>query len=187
MIEYVNRDIFFLFFCKILILFLAIPFFSYSQDNNMGSLNYLNTSNGFGNIYLGEDISLIPPNKLAFMDNDSIPDIDGCIKYEYGDLDQINNKSNLNLDLVGIRVYKHKIINIYLFFKKEFGFRVFQSFEASYGGCTERIRDFTYSWETDNVKLYLEYDKEDLGIAIFSCKKLYQEVDRNNSKRLAAQ
>jgi len=173
-------------FFKILIFFLVIPIFSYSQNTNLGSLNYLNESNGFENIYLDEDISLIPQGKLAYMDNDSIPDIDGCIKYEYGDLDQINNKSNLNLDLVGIRVYKHKIINIYLFFKKELGFDVFQSFEGNYGGCTERISDFTYRWETDNVKLYLEYDKGDLGLAIFSCKKLYREIDRNNSKRLAA-
>jgi hypothetical protein len=177
-----------IYFCfKIVTIILAIPLFSYSQDINLGSINNLKASNGFGNIYLGENISLIPKYKLAFMDNDSIPDIDGCIKYEYRDLDKINNDNNLDLDLVGIRVYKNKIINIYLFFRKEDGYKIFQSFESNYGGYSQRLGDFTYNWDADNVKLCLEYDKEDLGIAIYSCKKLYQEIDRNKSQQLAAQ
>lgn len=177
----------FFFYFKLLTIFLAIPVFSYSQNTKLGTLNYLNARNGFGNLFLGESINLIPKSKLAYMDNDSIPDIDGCIKYEYRDLDQINDTSNVNLDFVGIRVYNKKIINIYLFFKKDLGYQMFQSFKSDYGSCTNRISDFTYCWETDNVKLYLEYDKEDIGLAIFSCKKLYQELDRDNLKRLAAQ
>jgi len=176
------------YFCfKFVIILLVIPSFSYSQDIKLGALSNLSAANGFDNIFLGENINLIPKSKLAYLDNDSIPDIDGCKKYEYRDLDRINNDSSLALNLVGIRVYKNKIINIYLFFKKEDGYHIFQSFESNYGNYTQRVSDFTYNWETDNVKLYLEYDKEDLGIAIYSCKQLYHEIERNKAQQFAAQ
>jgi len=175
------------FYIGIVTMLLAFPTFSHSRESDSVLLKNLSQVNGFGNIRLGENVSLISKSKLAFMDNDSIPDIDGCVKYEYRDLERIKNDSNLDLDLVGIRVYKNKIINIYLFFKKENGFQVFQAFESNYGGYTQRTSDFTYNWETDNVRLYLEYDKQDLGIAIYSCKQLYQELDQKKSNRLAAQ
>jgi len=171
----------------IVTILLVVPNFSLAQYINLGSIKNLSAANGFGNIFLGENIGLIPKSKLAFMDNDSIPDIDGCVKYEYRDLDRVKDDSNLDLDLVGIRVYKKKIINIYLFFKREDGYQMFNSFEANYGNYTERVSDFTYNWETENVKLHLEYNKEDLGIAIYSCKKLYRELEQNNLNRFAAQ
>ena len=173
----------------IVIVFIALsPLFSYAQNTNAdASLTNLSIVNGFGNIFLGENISLIPKDKLTFLDNDSIPDLDGCMKYEYHDLDRINDDSNLDLELVGIRVYKKKIINIYLFFKKENGHDVFQAFESNYGGFSQRLTDFSYNWETYNVKLHLEYGKEDVGVAIYSCKELYQELDRNKNLQASTQ
>ena len=175
------------FYLKIVTVFIVLPMFCNAQEINLGSIKNLSASNGFGNIFLGENISLIPKSKLAYMDNDSIPDIDGCVKYEYRDLDRVKDDSNLDLDLVGIRVYKKKIINIYLFFKREDGYQMFNSFEGNYGNYTERVTDFTYNWETESVKLHLEYNKEDIGIAIYSCKKLYRELDQNKSNRFATQ
>jgi hypothetical protein len=172
---------------NIVTILFVVPNFSRAQDINLGSIKNLSAANGFGNIFLGENISLIPKSKLAFMDNDSIPDIDGCVKYEYRDLDRVKDNSNLDLDLVGIRIYKKKIINIYLFFKRDNGYQMFNSFEANYGNYTERVTDFTYNWESENVKLHLEYNKEDLGIAIYSSKKLYRELYQNKSNRFAAQ
>jgi len=102
-------------------------------------------------------------------------------------MDEVNNSSSIDLDMVGLRVYNGRIINIYLFFKKEYGYQMFQSFKSEYGNCTQRNSDFTYSWDSESVKLYLEYDKEYLGIAIFSSKKLYQEIAQNNLRRIAAQ
>ena len=175
-------------YCLIfLVAFLVVPAFCYAQNENSGLLNNLTVSNGFGKIYLGESINMIAKDKLVYMDGDRTRDIDGCVKYEYHDMDQINSENNLDLNMVGLRVYNGKIINIYLFFKKENGYQIFQSFESKFGNCTARTGDFTYSWDTYNVKLYLEYDKEYLGVAIYSCKKLYQEIAQNNERRLAAQ
>jgi hypothetical protein len=119
---------------------------------------------------LGANIKIIPPAKLDYLDGDSSPDIDSCFRYVYKDEDILSLSNSVSLELVGFRAYKNKIVNIYLFFRREDGYRILKILTANYGPSTQKSGDFTYCWTTSAVNLSLMYkpDDDNLGVAIFT-------------------
>ncbi|MDF2432094.1 MAG: hypothetical protein JWP44_1725 [Mucilaginibacter sp.] len=149
-----------------------------------GSLGYLKQSNGFKDIVLGSNINIIPSYKLGYMDGDYHVDADSCLKLNYKDTD-LKFGDNLFLDLVGIRTFKNKVVNIYLFFKKADGYKVLQSMLDSYGLFTDRPDNYqdVYNWNTSRVSLSLMYEMNvDLGVAIFTCNDLQKEIETRKQK-----
>jgi hypothetical protein len=149
-----------------------------------GSSAYLLASNGFKQLKLGEDIKNLEMDKLGYMDGVDSLDKDSCYKLVYQD-DEIRNMGNgLTLNLVGLRVYKNKIVNIYLFFPRDAGFNVLQKLEADYGKFTNAPGEFMYDWKTNGTSLLLRYTPvTDMGVAIFTCNQIAQQVAKDDIKR----
>lgn len=171
-------------------LFTGISSLGFSQQVKQGSLEYLQLCKGFKEITLGADADLIPAYKLAFLDGDTIPDADSCFKFEYKDEDILKWGDSLFLDLVGIRTYKNKIVNIYLFFKREDGYEILRDFIDDYGQPGRKTGDFIYDWETNVVNLSLRYKPNiyDLGVAIYSFNSLEYKLSLkrlNNNSTIA--
>jgi hypothetical protein len=149
-----------------------------------GSLNYLLACNGFKQLKLGADIKNLEMDKLAYLDDIDSLDADSCYKLVYQDDDMLNMGNGIYLNLVGFRIYKNKIVNIYLFFDRYRGYDVLQEFEAEYGNFTKASGEFMYDWKTDKVNLSLRYKPiADMGVAIFSCNQMVQQVARDDVKR----
>ena len=169
-----------------LILLIATPFFAFSQSKKPGSIEYLKYSNGFGNIFLGSDLSQLTEYKLAFLDNDNKFDADSCLKFEYRDANLLKLAGDLKLDLIGIRTYKNKIVNIYLFFKLSDGYKILRVLLTNYGLFTDRPYDYAdiYNWDSSTINLSLRYNvKVDLGVAIFTCNRLENEIELMKAKQ----
>ena len=154
---------------SLLALLLLNPGKIFSQGTSVGSLDYLNRCNGFKNIALGSNAEAIPNYKLSFLDGDDQIDADSCLRFEYRD-DRILTINNVaNLVTVGLRTYKNKIVNIYLFFKREDGRELLKYFIESYGKFTSKPGNFMYDWDTNAVKLALRFQIDcDYGVAIFT-------------------
>ncbi|MEB0261120.1 MULTISPECIES: hypothetical protein [unclassified Mucilaginibacter] len=99
----------------LLVTTLCLPFYAFGQLTKVGSIEYLKYCNGTNGIKLGTDFNMIPNYKLALLDGEKKVDADSCMKFEYKDAKLLKMDSDLNLDLIGIRNYKSKIVNIYLF------------------------------------------------------------------------
>jgi len=169
-----------------LILLMVIPFFAFSQSKKPGSIEYLKYSNGFENIFVGSDLSQLPGYKLAFLDNDNKFDADSCLKFEYKDANLLKLADDLKLDLIGIRTYKNKVVNIYLFFKLSDGYKILRVFLTNYGLFTNRPNDYAdiYDWNSSTVNLSLRYNvKVDLGVAIFTCNRLEHDIELMKTKQ----
>jgi len=170
----------------IFILLIFIPFFAFSQAKKTGSVEYLKSSNGFGDIILGSDANQLPGYKLAYLDNDSRPDADSCLKFQYRDANLLKMADDLHLDLIGIRTYKNKVVNIYLFFKLSDGYKILRVLLDKYGLFTNKPFEFAdiYNWNSSTVNLSLRYNvKVDLGVAIFACNRLENEIEEMKEKR----
>jgi hypothetical protein len=167
---------------KSLILLVAlflVPMLGFSISGNPGSIKYLQATNGFNGIVLGSDISEIPQYKLSYLENNSLPDSDGCVTYEYKDSTTLKMANNLNLDMVTIRTYKNKIVNIYLFFDKHDSYKILSDFLTQYGQFNDKPYEYTdiYNWNTSNVNLSLKYAaKINEGIAVFTNNPLVAEI-----------
>ncbi|MDB5017413.1 MAG: hypothetical protein JWQ84_2245 [Mucilaginibacter sp.] len=162
----------------ILLVLTIHPAQSLSQPIKQGSLEYLKHTNGVKDIILGADVSSIPGYKIGYMDGDYHVDADSCLKLNYKDSD-LKLGDDLPLDLIGIRTFKNKVVNIYLFFKKADGYKVLQSMLDSYGLFTDRPDNYKdiYNWNTKQVSLSLMYDANvDLGVAVFTCNNLQKEI-----------
>jgi hypothetical protein len=167
-------------------LLIVIPFFASSQPKKPGSIEYLKYSNGFGDISLGADLNQLPGYKLAFLDNDNKFDADSCLKFEYRDANLLRLAGDLNLDLIGIRAYKNKVVNIYLFFKLSDGYKILSVLLTNYGLFTNKPYDYAdiYDWNSSTVNLSLRYNvKVDLGVAIFTCNRLAHEIELMKTKQ----
>jgi len=171
--------------CKSLIvacIVCSLPTTGFGQENAFGCLDALRKDNGFKEIKLGADISKLPEYKLYYLDNDDSLDADSCFKFEYRDQD-IRVLNGLLLDLVGVRTYHKKVTNIYLFFKREDGYKILQNFEAVYGVCTAKPGPFMYDWRSSNVNLSLRYQAtSDLGVAIFTCNAIDNQLAEQRQK-----
>src|ERR1700743_3818971 len=112
-------------------LFMAIfmvPAIAFAQTTKVGSIEYLKACNGFKDIKLGADISEIPQQELTFMDGDNTLDADSCLSYVfYPNAKIMKADSDLKLQQVGLRVYKHKIVNIYLFFNTSDSYKILRN------------------------------------------------------------
>lgn len=150
-----------------------------AQSKKPGSIEYLKACNGFNGIKLGSDIGELPAGDLTFLDNNSQMDTDSCLSYQYNNTDILKMGEALSLESVGLRVYKNKIVNIYLFFKRTDGYKALRSFLTDYGLFTGKPNDYvdTYDWRSRAVSLTLNYEpKMDLGVAIFTCNALQTEI-----------
>ncbi|MDB4903815.1 MAG: hypothetical protein JWQ63_3096 [Mucilaginibacter sp.] len=166
---------------------ILLPVLVFSQSKKTGSIEYLKYSNGFNNIVLGDDIKQIPDYKLTYLDNDKKFDSDSCLKFAYRDTSLLKLNNDLYLELVGLRTYKNKVVNIYLFFKKKDGYKVLRSFLSSYGLFTSKPNDYVdiYSWNSSTINLTLKYELDaELGVAVFSCNSLEKEIEAMKIKRM---
>jgi hypothetical protein len=169
-----------------LILLIVIPFFASSQPKKTGSIEYLKYSNGFGDIALGADLNQLPGYKLAFLDNDNKFDADSCLKFEYRDANLLRLPGDLKLDLIGLRTYKNKVVNIYLFFKLSDGYKILRVLLNNYGLFTNKPNDYAdiYNWDSSTTSLSLRYNvKIDLGVAVFTCNRLENEIESMKTKQ----
>lgn len=162
-----------------IIVSLIIPQRSSAQNMNVesGSLKSLSEANGYGDLILGADTRQMPEKNFSFLDNDNDADADSCFKFKYADTTMLNFEDGLKLDLVGLRTYNNCIVNIYLFFKIEDGFKMLKALQNYFGHPTDHPGDFMYDWSSDEVNLQLRFEaKENLGVAIFSSRKMLTDV-----------
>jgi hypothetical protein len=172
----------------VLVIALLLPSLVFCQSGKHGSVEYLKFCNGLDEIKLGSDINLIPDYKLAFLDGNDKPDADSCFKYEYRDSSLLKMGNNLNLELIAIRTYKNKIVNIYLFFKRDDAYKVLNEFSALYGVYTDKPDPYqdVYDWNSVKLNLSVRYEaKVDLGIAVFTSNSLVAEISREKQKQAA--
>lgn len=165
---------------------LFLPELSFAQ-NKTGSVEYLKSCNGFKSISLGADLSTINCSKLNYLDGDSNFDADSCLKFAITDSAFLKVDNNLSLDMVGIRTYKNKIVNIYLFFQKADAYKVLSNFLSSYGVFTSKPFEYKniYNWDSSAISLSLMYQADvDDGVAVFSCNPLVEYIA--NEKEMAA-
>jgi len=158
---------------------LFVPLFGFSKTKT-GSIAFLKECNGFKDLKLGEDISEIQPYKLAFMDGNSNLDADSCVSYVYQDEEFLKVDSDFNLQQVGIRTFKNKIVNIYLIFKMTDSYKALRDFLKDYGQFNELPKEYAaiYNWNTSLVNLSLKYEaKTDYGIAVFTCNDLVKDIE----------
>jgi len=169
------------------ILLLVLPLKSISQTIVCGSLKYLVEAKGFKHIVLGEDINDLQLKPLRYLDNNQRPDADSCFSYACSDSEILTIDSTLKLDMVGIRTYKNRIVNIYLFFPEKDAYKVLSNFLKNYGQFTEKPVEYAnvYDWNTQSVKLSLSYDTNvDEGVAVFTFTPLLASIqDTNRRKR----
>ena len=169
-------------FQTVSLLFIAavcLPHVVLSQPKKPGSIEYLKACNGYKGIFLGADIGTLPPGNLMYLDGNSRLDTDSCFRFEFKDENLLKLPDGNKLDLIAIRTYNNKIINIYLFFKRNDGYAILSNFLSSFGLFTNRPNDYVdvYNWNTSKISLSLRYQlKTSPGIAIFSCKPLEQEI-----------
>lgn len=171
----------------LIIISILLPVVGFSQSIKEGSIEYLKAANGFGPIILGSQISSIPDYKLTYLDNDRIFDADSCLKYAYKDTAILKLGRDLYFDLVAIRTYKDKVVNIYLFFKKKDGYKVLRNFLTTYGLFANKPNDYVdiYNWETNLLNLTLQYElKSELGVAVFTCNSVEKEIEAMKLRRI---
>ena len=174
-------------FKLLIVISIMLPVLAFSQSKKPGSIEYLKFSNGFNNIVLGDNIKQIPDYKLTYLDNDKKFDSDSCLKFAYRDTSLLKLSNDLYLDLVGLRTYKNKVVNIYLFFRKKDGYKVLRAFLSSYGLFTSKPNDYVdiYNWNSSTINLTLKYELDaELGVAVFSCNSLEKEIEAMKIKRM---
>jgi hypothetical protein len=167
---------------------IVFPCFIFCQPAKKGSLQYLSFCNGFKPIELGSEVERLDQGKLAYLDDVDSLDSDGCYKFCYKDSAMLYLGHGLLLNRVGLRTYNNRIVNIYLFFPRNAGHEVLQNFEANYGECTGVLGEFMYDWKTTGVTLSLRYSRAiEMGVAIFTCVDLENQVIEDGNKRKTKQ
>jgi hypothetical protein len=124
----------------------------------------------------------ISADKLTYLDNDSKPDADSCIRYQYKDSSLLALGDSLSLNAIGLRAYKNKIVNIYLFFRMPDAYKILNNFLNAYGPFTGRPNAYAdiYNWDTSVLNLSLRYQvKTEMGVAIFSSKNIENQIAAN--------
>jgi len=166
---------------------MLLPAFGFSQSKKPGSIEYLKFTNGYESIILGSNISDIPESKLTYLDGERKFDADSCLKYAYKDTTILKVGNDLYLDLIGIRTFRNRVVNIYLFFKKKEGYKALRSFLSSYGLFTSKPNDYVdiYNWDSTSISLSLQYElNSELGVAVFTCTSLQKEIEAMKLKGL---
>jgi len=157
------------------IIIFCVPSLLLGQKPKIGTIEFLKSTNGIKDIVLGADIKTLPYSKVSYLDGDSGFDADSCLKFAISDSTALRIDDNLSLDMIGIRTYKNKIVNIYLFFRKADAYLILNNFLSIYGVFTSRPFEYSniYNWDSRAVSLSLMYqaDVED-GVAVFTCSQL---------------
>jgi hypothetical protein len=168
------------------VLVCTMPLQSRSQTIKCGAISYLASSNGFKNILLGNNFNSRLSKQITYLDNNPVPDADSCVTYACSDSDVLTIDSSLKLNVIGIRTYKNKIVNIYLFFAEKDAYKVLSNFLQNYGQYTRKPVEYAdiYNWNTQSVSLSLSYNANiDMGVAIFTFKPLAATVQADRRKR----
>jgi hypothetical protein len=182
-----SKSIIFIEILTLTLTLVFVPLCSICQVIRPGTIEYLKYNNGFNGIKLGADLGSISSNKLAFLDGNSSFDADSCLSFEYKDTTILKIGELASIDLVGIRTYKNKIINIYLFFSRAISYKVLYDFLTLYGNFTNRpyFDKDMYYWNSSMVNLSLTYElKVDMGVAIFTCNPLNKELISSRLKNV---
>jgi|EndMetStandDraft_4_1072995.scaffolds.fasta_scaffold00226_12 hypothetical protein len=167
----------------IVVMVLIVSHVCMCQTIKPGSLRYLTDENGFNQIMLGADLSSVPFDKLSYLDDNNEFDQDSCMLYQYHDSNALKITPDLMIQSIGLRTYKNKIVNIYLFFYRTDGYKVLNAFLTKYGQFTGRVSDYAdvYDWKTDRLTLTLKYQLNvDLGVAIFTNTSLASAINERN-------
>jgi hypothetical protein len=162
----------------VFILVLVLPVMAFPQSKKHPSLKNLKTDNGFNGITLGADVSELT-GKLAYLDGNSRVDADSCLRYVYNDQELLKIDTDLRLDGIGLRAYKDKIVDIYLFFRMNDSYKLLSKFLKDYGQFTDKPHEYEdiYNWNTGPVTLSLKYAAQiDMGIAVYTNNPLMKEV-----------
>jgi len=158
---------------------ITLPLLSFGQTiHTSGSLKYLRVANGYNGITLGSDVRQLT-GSLSYMDGDGRIDADSCIKYACVDQAVLKMDTDMQLDMVGLRTYKNRIVNIYLFFNVKDAYKILAAFLRNYGQYTEKPIEYAniYNWNAGDVTLSLKYNPDiDKGVAIFSFNPLTNEI-----------
>jgi hypothetical protein len=169
--------------CKIrlfLVIITFLPLFTFGQRAvRSGSIAFLTYNQGFATLKLGSDITLLPKEKLSFLEGNDKADFDSCLTYQITDSLMVDIDGIIPLDAVCIRTYKNKIVNIYAFFSRNFGYAVLRSFITSYGLFTSKPDDYLdiYDWKSTSVDLNLRYvQTTSLGMATFTWNEINDKL-----------
>jgi len=87
---------------------------------------------------------------------------------------------------IGLRTYKNKIVNAYLFFYQSDGYKPLNVFLTRYGQFTDRVNDYAdvYNRKTDKLTLSLKYQiNVDMG-AIFTNTTLASAINERNKSKI---
>jgi hypothetical protein len=169
------------------VVLLYIPNFLSAQKTKIGTVEFLKSTNGINGINLGADINSLGYSNLSYLDGDDRFDADSCLKFAISDSTALRINNNLSLDMIGIRTYKNKIVNIYLFFRKSDAYLILNNFLSIYGVFTSKPFEYSniYNWDSSAVSLSLMYRTDvDDGIAVFTCNPLAYRI--NEVKEMAA-
>jgi hypothetical protein len=165
-------------FIPLFIVILFMSTFSSAQKLKLGSMDF-KSAIGYKNIMLGADIGSLNFSKLDYLDGDNSFDADSCINYAVCDSSVLKFNDKIRLDMIGIRTYKNKIVNIYLFFPKPEGYGMLNNFISTYGGFFSKPNENSniYNWDSKNVTLSLMYQADVAdGVAEFTLKPLTQYI-----------
>jgi hypothetical protein len=177
------------FILKKIILFLfaiLVPCIIFCQPKQNELLEHLRSGNGFKQIELGADIRQLERDKLSYLDDVDSVDSEGCNKFCYRDSSMLYLGNGLFLKQVGLRTYKDRIVNIYLFFPRGAGHDMLKYFEANYGKSTDVPGEFMFDWKTTGVTLSLRYNQpSEMGIAIFSSDNIAEQMAGENKLKKA--
>jgi hypothetical protein len=160
----------------------------FSQAGKAGSLAYLRARNGIGGFNLGGFLTGEQTAGLTYLDGEgSKPDADSCITYEYHSDKPLDLEGGLTASHICVRTYQDKIVNIYVFFNRNQGYKMLSKFLHWYGTFTAKPNDYqdVYLWESRTVKLLLSYHPDDeQGIAVYTSVALTNTINTRNAKRL---
>lgn len=161
----------------------------FSQAGKAGSLAYLKAQNGIGGFNLGGLLTGEQEQALAYLDGEgSKPDADSCITYEYHPEKPLELEGGLTASHICVRTYEHKVVNIYVFFNRDQGYKMLRNFLHWYGTFTAKPNDYqdVYMWESRTVKLLLSFHPDDeQGIAVYTSVPLTNTLNARNAKRLS--
>ncbi|UOE48044.1 hypothetical protein MTO98_26895 [Mucilaginibacter sp. SMC90] len=160
----------------------------FSQSGKAGSLAYLKASNGIGGFTLGNLLTSEQVQGLTYLDGEgSKPDADSCVTYEYHPDKPMELEGGLTASHICIRSYENRVVNIYVFFNRDQGYKMLSKFLHWYGTFTAKPNDYqdVYMWESRTVKLMLSFHPDDeQGIAVYTSVPLTNVLNAKNAKRL---
>jgi len=170
--------------------FALLPVCCLAQRKHGATIENLKLAKGFDRFVTGSSINTIPGCQLTYLDGQATPDADSCMFFEYKDYNVMKINADLTLRAIALRVYKDKIVSVYLFFDKDDGFKVLHDFLIRYGQFTNRPNAYAdvFEWTSDAITLVLQYYLDvDLGMAVYTDTSLQRQIVADKQRRLLRQ